>query len=304
MTRRGTYGFEVDSSGRLVRTPSNTKLLRKLLLDWSIIDGDGGPGAEPDGRGTWHVFCHLAAAAGIVRLNSGKAAWIGILFDQTRRRYAASVCWSRSGRIAALPLFSPLATKMLKQARSRGFIEGASRGRILDRTAEDPGDPKSTDRRQDYDQNPNSSSDGGPVWEMWSASRNVVSPRGVGHSLVAAYLDLLVFLGGGFTGVVARGRMEPEYGHLRQLRALVDSGLIDVTDALLDLPPVAIPSELEMSLQRARPEAFARAATELSKHRTSAYHMYSRKITSFAPAPLLLRLTRSLTDHPSDELQL
>ncbi|CAG0986471.1 hypothetical protein PHYC_02051 [Phycisphaerales bacterium] len=295
MPVRGRYRFVVDSNGRVASTPQNVRLFRQLLLDWSIIDGDGGPGTKADGRGSWHVFCHLAAGAGVFRLPRRGGVWVGITFDQSRRRYAATVCCTTSRGVAAYPLRSSPAATVLRRATWCGFVEGASRGRILDRQAHDPGNPITTDRRQDYDQNPNSTADGGPVWEMWSASRDIRTPRGAGDSLVSAYLELLSVLGGRFASVVARGRMDPEYGHLRQMCAMVDAGLIEVAEALCDIEPVPIPPAIATTLLEATPSAFAHAAAAIGLIRsTHAYYMYDRRVLNFASAALLRRLVRTL----------
>lgn len=295
LKRRGSYGFDVGSDGRVVSNRRNVRLLSCLLLDWKIIEGDGGPGTSAEDHGAWHLFCHLAAGAAVFRMPGCGGAWAGITYDLRRQRYVASLCCTGVRRDPALRLLSPEATTVLKRATWGGFLEGASRGRILDRNASDPGDPATVDRRQDYDQNPNSSADGGPVWEMWCASRDIRTSRAVGHSLVSAYVDLLSVLGGRFASVVARGRMEPEYGHLRQMCAMVDAGLIAVDDALCEIEPAAIPPINAMALLEATPAAFARAAAGIGELRSRpAYYMYERRITSFASTALLRRLVRTL----------
>ncbi|MFT3685845.1 MAG: hypothetical protein QM783_13140 [Phycisphaerales bacterium] len=174
-------------------------------------------------------------------------------------------------------------------------MEGASRGHILDRSANDPGNPTKDDRRQDYDQNVNSPNDGGPVWEMWTVSRDIRPENKLGSSLVEAYAELLSVLGSRFAAVVARGRMEPEYGHLRQMCALIDAGFITPEEAMTDIEAVAIPPDVERILLEATPEAFVTAAEMLAKRRKKpCYWMYSRKVSSFASASLLRRLVKTL----------
>jgi len=257
-------------------------LLRQLLLDWDIIGGQGGPGAKRGDGGAWHGFCHLAGGAGLFRTPGGKGVWVGITFDSSDRRYCAGLCCGAGEVVHSLN--SREAERLLRTCEWRGFIEGASRGHILDRSADDPGDPELDDRRQDYDQNVDSENDGGPVWEFWTVSRDIVDPTSLGLGLVAEYLALLSFLGGRFAGVVARGRSESDYGRFVQLRAMVVAGLIDARDALWDISPVAIPRDTERLLLSATPAAFAEAATDLvAREPEITYFMYERKLSSFAP---------------------
>jgi hypothetical protein len=176
-----------------------------------------------------------------------------------------------------------------------GYLEGASRGHILDRSANDAGNPDKDDRRQDYDQPTNSSKDGGPVWEMWTVSRDIRTTNRLGSSLIQAYVELLRILGGRFAAVVARGRMEPEYGHLRQMCAMIDASIISAEASLVDIEPISIPPRVERILLEATPEAFARAAKFLVDTQPKpCYHMYERKLSSFVPASLLRKLVCSL----------
>lgn len=200
------------------------------------------------------------------------------------------------------------ATRLLGKAELLGYLEGASRGHILNRNANDPGDPAKDDRRQDYDQNPNSPKDGGPVWEMWTVSRDIRPSSRLGNSLVHAYAALLSVLGGRFGAVIARGRMEPEYGHLRQMCAMIDAGFISSEDALTDIEATAIPQDVEQILLEATPEAFVTAAEMLAMLRKRpCYWMYSRKVSSFATASLLRRLVATLSpaviQHRSSEVK-
>lgn len=277
------------------RPPPTTANLRRLLLNWELVDRDGGPGTKPDSRGSWHLFCHLAAAGAIRRLSNGGAAWVGIHYDRRKERYEAAVFTTLSGRVVSLPLRSRETHRLLEESELCAYIEGASRGRILDRDANDAGDPTKDDRRQDYNQSPSSPKDGGPVWEMWTVSRDIRPGSPLGNSSVEAYAELLSVLGGRFASVVARGRMEPEYGHLRQMCAMVDAGFITPEEALTDIDAVAIPTNVERILLEATPEAFATAADMLVKLRKKpCYWMYSRKVSSFATASLLRRLVGTL----------
>lgn len=296
MQRRGSYGFDVNAAGSITCCARNAQLLRRLLVDWSIIDGDGGPGTESNGIGAWHLFCHLAAGAAIFR---SPTAWAGLTYDARRRSYSATLCCKTRTGIATCPIVAPQAARLLRRAEWAGYVEGASHGRILHRGARDRGDPSTTDRRQDYDRDPDSTADGGPVWELWSASRDICTPGRPGYAIVRACVELISVLGGSFAGTIARGRAEPEYGHLRQMCAMIDAGLISVKDALRDTQPVVIPQRAEKILMDATPTAFARAAAELGRlRRTPAYYMYRRKITSFASASLLRRLARTLSKNP------
>ena len=277
-------------------TAPPSRRLGRVFRDWQTIDRDGGPGTESNGRGSWHVFCHLAAAAGVLRIPDIGCAWAGILHDPSGDRYFSAICMQSGRRFEVHPLPSPAAARLLERGEWCGFIEGASRGHILNRVATDAGDPDMDDRRQDYDQNPNSPKDGGPVWEMWTVSRDIRPSSPLGSSLVEAYAELLSVLGGRFAAVVARGRMEPEYGHLRQMCAMIDAGFIRPEEALTDIDAVAIPPDVERILLEATPEAFATAAEMLvRKSRKPCYWMYSRKVSSFATASLLRRLVRTLS---------
>lgn len=285
MSRRGSYKFEIDDGGRIVHSVENAELLRRLLLDWDIIGGYGGPGANRGDGGSWHGFCHLAAAAGSFRTPEKCGAWVGIVFDPDVRQYRACACFDHESRVHTYPLQSPDTKELLRNCTWCGYIEGASRGHILDRNAHDPGDPGIHDRRQDYDHEVDSMNDGGPVWEFWTASRNIADPCSLGHGLVNEYLALLSVLGGRFASVVARGRAESEYGHLKQLGAMVNAGLITRDEALWDILPAPIPRDIELTLHEALPTNFAMAASVLVKTtREAVYYMYARKLASFASA--------------------
>ncbi len=269
--------------------------LRRVLLDWQAIDGDAGPGAINNRRGSWHLFCHLAAAAALYRLPGRRPAWVGILYDRGARRYFAAICAGLNHRQSILPLKSRKARELVARGAWRGYLEGGSRGHILDRAANDPGDSQKVDRRQDYDQDINSLKDGGPVWEMWTVSRDIRAKSILGSSLIEAYGDLLDVLGGRFAAVVARGRIEPEYGHLRQMCALIDAGFVTPDEALTEIDAVAIQPNVERILLEATPEAFSRAAALLVRERRKpCYFMYSRKLSSFASASLIRRLAVTL----------
>ena len=288
MQSRGEYEFQVEDDGAVVYTPANIERLTRLLLDWNIIDGWGGPGTRPDDQGAWHVFCHLAAAAAVHRLPNGTAGWSGITFDPASRRYIATLCREDGEGVAILPVASSEARTLLGGSRLIGFAEGASRGHILDRDADDPGDPDRDDRRQDYDREASSEEEGGPVWEHWTTSRDIVTTGSHGAALVDAYLLLLSTLGGRFAATVARGRGEPEYGHVIQLCAMVRAGLVTVEDALWEVQPRVIPPDVERVLREATPTAVAAAAQRLAEAGgIPTYFMYERKRDSFVPARLL-----------------
>lgn len=270
-------------------------VLRNLLLNWHAIDNDGGPGTTNNRRGSWHLFCHLAAAAALYRLPNRCAAWVGILYDKRKRKYVACVCRGNSTGVSVQTLKSKSGRDLIARGVWAGYLEGASRGHILDRSAVDIGDPEKDDRRQDYDQNGNSPMDGGPVWEMWTISRDIRARNRLGTSLVEAYCDLLAALGGGFAAVVERGRTEPEYGHLRQMCAMIDEGFITPAEALMDIEAIEIPTAVERLLMQATPKAFALAADALAHTQSRpCYFMYERKLSSFAKASLLRRLVRTL----------
>lgn len=295
MPQRGLHKFEVDGRQRLVDTPSNFKKTQKMFLDWRLILYQGGPGTAEADNGSWHVLCHLAGASGLFSNRDGNAGWAGITYDAGKGTYAATFSFTRDRQVATVRLDSEEGRAAMKGWLLRGYVEGASRGHILDRKAKDPGDPKQVDRRQDYDQPPSSKEDGGPVWEHWCTSRDIVTPSGLGTGMLRSYLTLVCLLGGRFAGTVARGRNDAEYGHLIQLRGLVRAGFIRPADAGWDIKPTPIPSRVENVLYEARPEDFLKAAAMLLRAapQQPQYFMFSRKIQSFVPASFALKVVKA-----------
>jgi len=281
MTFRKEYGFEIDAHGHLVYSPKNIELARRLFIDWEIIQGDGGPGAVHDGKGTWHVFCHLAAAAVIYRIPRG-AMWLGIIYNSMSKRCEPAFCVARGGQSEITHLDSSEGRELLAVAEWVGYVEGASRGHVLDRTANDPGDPDIDDRRQDYDQVAGSTADGGPVWEHWTTSRDIIGKNGYGSQVLSSFVAIVAAVGGRFAGTVARGRSDSEYGHLRHMCAMVRAGMIAPEDITWDVAPRPIPPDIESILLEATPAAFSTSAARLEATcEAGQYWMYQRKIDSF-----------------------
>src|SRR5713226_6285629 len=99
MAARGDYRFEVDERGHLVDGPANLERARRMLLDWSLILYHGGPGTKDGDGGSWHVFCHLAAAAGLFEDPDGRPGWTGITFDETSVSYNATFTFEEGNAV-------------------------------------------------------------------------------------------------------------------------------------------------------------------------------------------------------------
>lgn len=292
MARQGEYGFEVDGRGHLTDTEENFDRARKMFLDWSLILWHGGPGTVEGDGGSWHVLCHLAGAAGVFQDEEGRPGWAGITFDAASNAYVATFSFDEGNRVETLPIASEKANRAMTRFTCQGYIEGASRGHILDRNARDAGDRNRVDRRQDYDMPIGSNDNGGPVWEHWCTSRDIVSPKSLGSGMLREYLRLVSVLGGRFPGVVARGRIEPEYSHLMHLRGMVRAGFLTLADVQWDTTPLKISSAAEKSLNEARPADFVKAARTTLKEsgKGPRYHMFSRRIASFVPLSLAMQV--------------
>jgi hypothetical protein len=292
MAPRGEFAFDTDARGRLADTPENLERTRKMFRDWGLILYHGGPGTKEGDNGSWHVLCHLAGAAALFADGQGRPGWAGITYDDAEGAYRATFSFEDGKGVRTLPLSSSDARATLGRFAPRGYVEGASRGHILDRKAKDPGDSRLVDRRQDYDRSVNSDQDGGPVWEHWCTSRDIVKPKSLGSGLLAAYHTLVSSVGGRLAATVARGRFEPEYSHLLQLRGMVRAGFVSAEDVSWDVTPVKIPSAAEKLLYEARPAEFLKAVKLLLKSsgKDDTYHMYSRKIASFVPSALAMKV--------------
>jgi hypothetical protein len=222
---RGEYGFAINSHGHLLDSEDNFQKAQRMFLDWKIINGQGGPGTNSNDKGSWHVLCHLAGAAALYQSSEKLPGWAGITYDEASNSYVATFSYYYKEKVRTALLDSEEARHVITGYEPRGYVEGASRGHILNRKANDPGDPQKDDRRQDYNQPVDSTKDGGPVWEHWTTTRDILTSDSLGTGLLRSYLRLVALLGGRYCGTVARGRFEREYCHIIHLCSLVHAGL-------------------------------------------------------------------------------
>src|SRR5262245_48218583 len=172
---RGTFGFDVSTTGELLDSPANTEALRRLWLDRTLVRGGNiGPGNPGDfDDGAWHSSCHLLAGGGVRRGADGSLLWLEISHDAMDDDYFASVT-RRNGTAETVKLDSPAGRALLQRSQLLGFVEGNSTGRISARGVADPGDRFNSWRRQDFDMTvDNERADGGKVWEHWCTTRNI-----------------------------------------------------------------------------------------------------------------------------------
>jgi len=295
---RGEYGFTIDSQEHLLCNEDNYQKAQRMFLDWNIINGQGGPGTDPNDKGSWHILCHLAGASALFESPKKLPGWVGITYNEVGNSYAATFSYYQGEKVRIAALDSDEARKAMASYVLRGYIEGASRGHILNRKANDPGDSTKVDRRQDYDQQVDSTKDGGPVWEHWTTTRDILTVDSLGTSLLMSYLRLVALLGGRYCGTVARGRFDREYCHVIQLCSLVEAGFIAPQDALWEVEPVTIPQEVQVVFHEANPEAFLQGATmllDIAKAQEN-YYMYERRIDNFVAASSLTTIARTFRE--------
>src|SRR3989338_2116955 len=244
---------------------------------------------RPKENGSWHVLCHLAGASALFQSSEKLPGWAGITYDEPSNSYVATFSYYEGKKARTAALNSDEARRVMTGYVLRGYVEGASQGHILNRKANDPGDPQKVDRRQDYDQPATSAKDGGQVWEHWVTTRDIAAPNALGAGLLRSYLRLVALLGGRYCGTVARGRFDQAYGHVIQLCAMAKAGFIAPQDALWDVEPVTIPQEVQTVLYEANPESFFQGASLLleAAQAQESYYMYKRKIANFVSASSL-----------------
>jgi hypothetical protein len=279
---RGTSKFEVSDSGDLLNTAGNVELLRKLWLSRRAIKGDDlGPGDPGDfDHGAWHVSCHLVGACGVRQRADGSLSWLQISHDERTDKYFASVTVLDGPNARTVPTESAEGRILLEKSRLLGFVEGTSQGRVSARFTNDPPTLFNLWRRQDFDQPPASDADGGRVWEHWCTLRDIRPTHVIGTSVLTAFVALVAVLGDSFIPIVARGRRE--YGHPKQLRAMVTSGLVDRKSALWPGTPTAIPANCEALFKDADPTSSLKAATSLDWPKPPHYFMFARKIAGWS----------------------
>jgi hypothetical protein len=279
---RGSFHFEVTASGDLVDNAANVATLRKLWLDRGMITGDDlGPGDDGDfDHGAWHVACHLIGAGGVRRAADGRVLWIEVSHEAAKDEYFGSV--TAAGAPATHHLDSAEGRALLTGSTLLGFVEGNSVGRISARNAHDPATRFNKWQRQDFNQPVNSDKDGGKVWEHWCTVRDIRPNHAIAASVLRAYVSVVAALGDRFVSAVARGRRD--YGHPKQLCAMVKAGLTSEASATWDVHPDSIPHAAESKLLEATPRDEAAAAATLNWDRSPRYYMFARRIRSWSPA--------------------
>lgn len=281
---RGTFRFAVTGDKDLFNSAGNVQALRRLWLDRALIKGDDlGPGDPGDfDHGAWHVACHLAGAGGARRAADGRLLWLEISHHAQGDTYYASVT-ARDGTAArTLPLDSAEGRSLLAGSTLLGFVEGTSTGRTSARSVSDPPERFNLWRRQDFDQPVESQADGGKVWEHWCTLRDLRATSRIATDVLTAYVALTAALGDRFAAAVARGRRD--YGHPRQLAALVRAGFVGEDAAVWDTTPAALPAAAERLFLEAQPAAALEAAGQLDWSAAPRYWMFARRITSWSPA--------------------
>jgi len=279
---RGSFHFEVTESGDLVDNAANVAALRKLWLDRGMIDGDDlGPGDVGDfDHGAWHVACHLIGAGGVRRAADGRVLWIEVSHEAAKDEYFGSV--TAAGAPATHHIDSAEGRALLTGSTLLGFVEGNSVGRISARNAHDPATRFNKWQRQDFNQPVNSDKDGGKVWEHWCTVRDIRPNHAIAASVLRAYVSVVAALGDRFVPAVARGRRD--YGHPKQLCAMVRAGLTSEASATWDVHPEPIPHAAETKFLEATPRDEAAAAATLNWDHSPRYYMFARRIRSWSPA--------------------
>ena len=274
----------MTDKGDPIDSAVNVIALRRLWLDRTMIDGsDLGPGNDGDfDHGAWHVGCHIVAAAGVRRASNGKLLWLTISHADQRDEYFASVTGETASGILTYPIASPEGQGLLKDSVLLGFVEGTSVGHISARRVSDAANRFNGWRRQDFDRTATSAEDGGTVWEHWCTLRDIRETDAIGTSVMRAYVSLVASLGDLSAPTVARGRRD--YGHPKQLCALVKAGFTSKQSATWDISPVAIPPAAEKRFLEARAVDSLEAAKELSWGDTPRYYMFTRRIARWSPA--------------------
>jgi hypothetical protein len=281
---RGSFSFEVVAGGGLLNSARNVENLRKLWLNRQLVQvNDLGPGDPGDfDHGAWHSSCHLLGAGGVRRASDGRLIWLEISHLHNRDEYFAIATVRDAKGIRTVGLDSAEGRLLLEGSSVLGFVEGNSTGRTSARAVFDSPDRFNLWRRQDFDQPITSSGDGGKVWEHWCTTRDLRPANAIGTSVLVAYVSLTAALGDLFPSMVARGRRE--YGHPRQLCAMIRSGLVDEASAICDINPRGIPDLAARLLLEADPERSLLAVESLDWSSTPCYYMFARRIESWSKA--------------------
>ena len=277
--QRGAFNFLVNETGNLIDCPENIDALKRLWLDRTLISRSNlGPGVR-EGE-AWHISCHLVAAGCVKRSRNGQLLWLEISHDGESDRYYASVTTSENGNINTMQIDSSQGNELVEGSTLLGFVEGTSVGRISAKGIDDSPESFNGYMRQRYDSTPGSTSQGGKTWEHWCTTRNFSASSDVGSSVLSAYIKLTAVSGDLFPATVARGRTQ--FGHPRQLDAMIVAGFTTEESASWQTEPVPIPRDIELRLQKATP-ADAFGAIELLEWNDiePRYYMFERKIRNW-----------------------
>jgi hypothetical protein len=286
---RGDFRFQTTAEGTLLNSATNVEALRRLWMDRQWIHGeDIGPGDPGDFEyGAWHVACHLVGAAGVRRASDGRILWLEISHTGANDEYFASLTWKSAQRTLTLPLDSAEGRELLADSELLGFVEGNSTGRTSARGVFDPPTVFNLWRRQDFDQPVASEADGGKVWEHWCTLRDIRETSRLGTSVLTSYISLVAALGDRFPTVVARGRRD--YGHPRQLCAMILAGFVSEQAATWETEPVVIPAAAEAELCSADPGRALGACDTIDWSDPPHYYMFKRRIDRWSKPDAVYR---------------
>lgn len=278
-----SYNFQRED-GKLIENEHNLHEIIRLLLDWGIINHNGGEGTRAGDGGSWHGICHIVAAGVVGQLANGQPAWLEIGWHPIKKRYCPIIVFEDNNEIRVQDIDGK-AKEWASRITVRAYVEGNSRGRISNRQAIDPGVPEKNDRRQDYDRFPlDFENEGGKVWEHWCTTRDIKKKDGSGAQVLRAYLALLSVVGTEFAAVILRGRLN--YGHPDQLRGCIEAGLITKKDANWLGWPKPIPMDSQILFYYSEPLlSFAACKRLLLKHDQVQYFMFERSIHLFQRQP-------------------
>jgi hypothetical protein len=278
---RGVFEFQVNGAGVLLASDDNIGALRRMWSDRTLVSGgDLGPGVR-NGE-AWHIACHLVAAGCVKRAANGRQLWLEISHDSQDDTYQATLTHAEQAATQTVRLDSAEATQLLQNSKLLGFIEGTSEGHISARGVQDSASRFGGWQRQNYDQAVGSTGQGGRVWEHWCTTRDLNPASQLSVSLLKAYLQLCNIAGDLFAATVARGRRE--YGHPKQLKAMISAGFTTQTSAAWQTMPKPIARNIELLLHEARAvDAFNAAQLLQWSDVGPTYYMYPRRINSWNP---------------------
>jgi hypothetical protein len=279
---RGLFGFQTSTEGGLINVAQNVNALRQMWLDRKLIDGeDIGPGDPHDfDYGAWHSSCHLMGAGGVRKSTDGRLMWLEMSHSPARDEYFASLTIRESTSIRTIALDSAEGRFLLNNSTLLGFVEGNSTGRTSARGVYDSPDLFNLWRRQDFDQTITCPLEGGKVWEHWCTTRDIRSSHRIGTLALTAYVSLTAALGDLFPAAVARGRRD--YGHPKQLCAMVRSGFVSEESATWETTPLPLPAAAEALFLQAEPTTSLLASEMLDWKKGSCYYMFARKLSSWS----------------------